>query len=102
MMFKKILILVFICLFSGSSFAGFSSKISTAVGNNLVEGRNFIAALENDEELGSDWLLSRIRMLSYGLIEFEIPFIEIKVMPMIEARWVKKYPGRVLYRPRDN
>ncbi len=96
---KKILLVIVITCLTSSAYAGFSRKLSKAVEQKIQEGQAFINALEEKEESGSDWLLSRIRMLSYGLIKFEIPFVELKVMPMVEGRWVKKRPGRTLYRP---
>lgn len=96
---KNILIVICLLGFSVSSYAGFSNKLSKAVEHKIAEGQAFIQALEAEENSGSDWLLSRIRLLSYGLIKFEIPFVEFKIMPMVEGRWVKKHPGRDLYRP---
>ena len=97
---KKIFITIMVICFSFSSFAGFSRKLAKEVENKISEGQTFIKALEEEQATsGSDWLLSRIRLLSYGLVKFEIPFVEVKVMPMVEGRWVKRRPGRDLYRP---
>lgn len=96
---KKLFLLIVITCLTSSAYAGFSTKLSKAVEQKIKEGQVFITSLEENEESGSDWLLSRIRMLSYGLIKFELPFVELKVMPMVEGRWVKKHPGRTLYRP---
>ena len=98
---KKIIICILISLFSVNSFAGISSKIAKVVDQKISEGENFIQNLEEQSESGSDWLLSRIRMLSYVLVKFEIPFLEIKIMPMVEGRWVKKQPGRTIYQPEN-
>jgi len=96
---KKYILVICLSCFSSLSFAGFSGKLAKAVEKNLDQSVKFISELEKNEHRGSDWLLARIRMLSYGLVKFEIPFVEVKVMPMVEARWVKRHSGRDLYRP---
>ena len=96
---NKIILVVMMVFLTSSAYAGFSRKLSKAVDQKIQEGQSFITALEENKETESDWLLARIRMLSYVLFKFEIPFLEVKVMPMVEGRWVKKHPGRTLYRP---
>ena len=96
---KNLLIILMISFISTSAFAGFSSKLAKAVDQKITEGQSFISSLEETNESDSDWLLSRIRVLSYVLFKFEIPFLEVKVMPMVEGRWVKRHEGRRLYRP---
>ena len=96
---NKLFIIFTMLIISTSAFAGFSSKLAKAVDQKITEGQAFISALEENKEANSDWLLSRIRMLSYVLFKFEIPFLEVKVMPMVEGRWVKRHEGRTLYRP---
>ena len=67
----------------------FSSNISEIVKNELKTGQDFIRTLSQNTEEDEYWPLSRIRLLAYPLIKFDLWFLEFKVAPVVELRWTR-------------